>query len=143
MKQPVKPCNCKRYSAKLIIEKIRAEFSSEIQERVAKVFKISDDFNDLALEVVINNWGWIIPQAGVFGIKLGTFQLEVHGSIYIYDLKLNKKLIAEQVFTARENISDHLSKSENERAIKKIMRDASELIGEFVWRSDAKSEALR
>ncbi|MCA9508179.1 MAG: hypothetical protein KC505_07155 [Myxococcales bacterium] len=110
---------------------------------MAKVFKISDDFNDLALEVVINNWGWIIPQAGVFGIKLGTFQLEVHGSIYIYDLKLNKKLIAEQVFTARENISDHLSKSENERAIKKIMRDASELIGEFVWRSDAKSEALR
>lgn len=124
-------------------EEIRAELKKDIEERAKKIFKITSDHNDLALEISIEKWGWIIPEEGIMGLRLGSFQLYIDGRVNVYDLRPSKKLIGTQYLSARENISDHMSASENKRAIQKVMNEFAENVTEFLWRSDAKEERVK
>lgn len=123
-------------------EEIRAALKEDIEEKAKKIFKISSEHNDLVLEISIDSWGWIIPEEGIWDLRLGSFQLAINGRVEVYDLRPSKKLIGSQYLSARENISDHLSASENKRAIQKVMNEFAESVTEFLWRSDAKGEKL-
>ncbi len=124
-------------------DEIRAELKNDIETRASKIFKITSDHNDLALEISITKWGWIIPEEGLMGLRLGSFQLTIEGRVEVYDLRPTKKLIGSQYLSARENISDHLSASENKQAIQKVMKEFGESVTEFLWRSDNKAEKLK
>lgn len=116
---------------------IKKELEENIKKRVNQVFQIDQNSNDLLVEIRINSWGWIVPKEGFLGF-LDKYQLFIDGQVQVFDLQPSKKLIAHTSFSARENIVDRMSISDTQRAIKKAASDASELISEFLWRSDEK-----
>ena len=124
--------------SKIDTEVIHDELKKDIEARAAKVFGATSDPNDLLLEIRINDWGWIVPSPGPFGIGAGEFELIVNGSALVYDMHPTKKLIASTSFRGKENISDHMSASETQKAIKKVMGQFAKHVGEFLWQREIK-----
>jgi hypothetical protein len=119
-------------------EEIRTQLAKDVEKKVVKIFSVDNASRDLVAEIEIHNWGWIVPGERSFNFRLASYQLTVSGTVRVYDLNPSKKEIAYAPFRAQENISDRLSLSETQRAVKKVLEDASEIIAEFLWRSDNK-----
>lgn len=118
---------------------IQKELEDSIKKRAEKIFMIDQDSKDLAVEVRIESWGWVVPGQG-FLSSFTPYQLYFNGRAEVYDLQPAKKLIAYTNFRARENLTDRMSVSDTQRAITKVVADAAELVGEFLWRSDEKDK---
>lgn len=117
---------------------IQKDIEEGIKKRVEKIFPVDQQGRDLAVEVHIYSWGWIVPPESF--LLSGSYQLFINGNVNVYDVQEMKKEIAHSSFSVRENLMDHLSISETKRAIDKAASDAAEAVTEFLWRSDSKEK---
>ncbi len=116
-------------------EEVRASLEKNISERIKKYYQPKTDSDDLSVEVRIIRWGWILPTAN-FGIRIGSYQLEILGEVRVYDLKTAKKEIAHDIVVTQETINDRLNVEETKKAITKVTQEFAEITAEFLWRSD-------
>lgn len=115
-------------------EQIRKDLKQSVQKKLAKFYNVKKDSNDLMVDIKINQLSLTVP-TGDFGIRLGSYMLEVHGLVTVFDLTENNKEIAYSYVSTKEIINDEMNTAEINRRITRAVDELSDIVAEFMWKS--------
>lgn len=115
-------------------EGLKDELQNSIKAKIKDFYDVNSDERDLRATITIHSWGWILPTAS-FGIRVGSYQLQITGTVKVYDLKDAGKEIANISLRTNEEMKDNLDQKETTRKVKKGIEEFAELCAEFLWRS--------
>jgi hypothetical protein len=118
-------------------DKIRDDLKENISKKIKEYYDVAEKSHDLMIEVEISSWGWILP-TGPFGIRLGSYQLQLTGQVRVYDVTDHNKEIAYTTINTQEEMRDQMSPAETTRRVNRAIDEFSEMAAEFLWRSDDK-----
>jgi hypothetical protein len=97
----------------------------EIEKKLEGAFAVEDDSKDLALEVQITQWGWFLPTTA-FGIKTGSYQLEIIGQVSVNEITPEKKQIAGLSVYSQKPLGNEPTAELTQQALKQAIEDFAE-----------------
>ena len=118
-------------------DEVRNNLQASISAKIEDHYNVKHDSKDLAVEVKINSWGWILPTSSM-GIRTGSYYLQMTGKVVVYDEYPSRKEIGHIYLTTREAMQDNMSPEETTRRVKRAVDEFADLSGDFLWRSDEK-----
>lgn len=112
-------------------ETVKELLRQQIANKLEGPFVIEEESKDLSLEITVNTWGWFLPTT-LFGIKTGSYQLEIFGEVSIYELKREKEQIAFVRAYAQKPLGNDPSSTECQQALKLAIDEFAQQVAEFV-----------
>lgn len=97
----------------------------EIEKKLEDSFTIDEESKDLALEVSITQWGWFLPTTA-FGIKTGSYQLEIMGFVTVNEMAPEKKEIARLHVISQKPLGNEPTTDMTQQALKQAVEDFAE-----------------
>lgn len=120
-------------------EQVRKTLEDQISQKIKKFYDVNPESTDLLVAIMIKRWGWSLPTAD-FGIRTGSYQLDILGEVRVYDLNPTRREIAHISLLAQEIIKDRNNVEETKRAISRASDEFADLAAEFLWKSDDKKK---
>ncbi len=93
-----------------------------IENQLEGTFTVDDDSKDLGVEVEISHWGWFLPTTA-FGIKTGSYQLEIMGTVSVYEVTPDKKRVAGLVIVSQKPLGNKPTAEICQEALKQAIVD--------------------
>lgn len=106
-------------------ETVKELIRQEIEKKLEETFAVEEESKDLGLEVEISQWGWFLPTTA-FGIKTGSYQLEIIGNISVYEVVPEKKRIAGLSIISQKPLGNKPTSEICQQALKEAITDFAE-----------------
>jgi len=106
-------------------ETVKELLRQEIEKKLESTFAIDEESKDLGLEIEVSQWGWFLPTTA-FGIKTGSYQLDLVGSVSVYDLRSEKKKVAQVKITSQKPLGNDPTALACQQALKQAIEDFAE-----------------
>lgn len=113
-------------------EALRELLRQKISEKIEDYFEVVDEDPTLIAEVYISQWGWFVPTT-MFGIKTGSYQFRIKGTVYVYEkLKGEKNEIAVASAVTHQSMGNDPSRDVTQEALLKAIEDFSEKVVKII-----------
>jgi len=117
-------------------ETVKELLRQQISDNLESAFIIDEESEDLALEVTVTNWGWFVPTTA-FGIKTGSYQLEIFVTVSVYTLNPEKKQITTFRAIAQKPLGSDPKTEDTQKALMEAINELSTQVATFVLSSGA------
>ena len=115
-------------------ETVKELLRQQISDKIESAFIIEEESEDLALEVTVTNWGWFVPTAA-FGIKTGSYQLEIFGLVSVYTLAPEKKQLTSFHAMAQKPLGNEPTTEDTQKALMEAIDEFSTQVATFLLTS--------
>lgn len=106
-------------------ETVKELLRQKIEQKFDGPFVVDEESKDLRLEVEVIQWGWFLPTTA-FGIKAGSYQLEIIGNVRVYDLSTDNENVAGVMVTSQKPLGNNPTAEACQTALQQAIDDFSE-----------------
>ncbi len=103
-------------------ETVKELIRQELESKLDTTFVVDEESKDLGLEVEISHWGWFLPTTA-FGIKTGSYQLEIMGTVAVYEVSPEKKRVANLLIASRKPLGNKPTAEICQQALEQAITD--------------------
>ena len=96
----------------------------KMTEKLEQCFEVSETSKDLMTEVQITQWGWFVPTTAL-GIKTGSYQFMLNGTINVYDVAKNREQVGYVVAASQQPLGNDPTPQQSQEALLKAAEDFS------------------
>jgi len=114
-------------SMRKAMEGIKGDTLSELlrqklTEKMECCFDINENSDQLATEIYVTQWGWFVPST-VAGIKTGSYQLTINGTVTVFDLVQKRKTVGYVVGISQQPLGNDPTPADTQEALLKAVDD--------------------
>jgi hypothetical protein len=96
----------------------------KMSEKLEPHFEIAENGKNLATEVQIAQWGWFVPTTAL-GIKTGSYQFMLNGTVNVYDTAKNREHVGYVVAGSQQPLGNDPTPQQSQEALLKATEDFS------------------